>query len=159
MSYLMNTESKTIEYSDETEWYAVDRLTPNDNPKQPAKVLRMRVCDRATANKMVAEFAAGINVTDYEGNLAEPGEFGEAPFYRVTLVSQDMARDWFEGFKMEKDEGCYGWMLTLSEAAKKYGMSKQSMWERIKRGRMTAEIVDGTWRVLDVTLALWTPEK
>jgi hypothetical protein len=156
MSYLMGAESKKTEYNDETEWYAVDRLTPNDNPKQPSKVLRMRVCDRVTANKMVAEFAAGVNVTDYEGNLAEPGEFGEAPFYRVTLVSQDMARDWFEGCKVD---GCQGWMLTLSEAAEKRGMSKQSMWERIKRGRMTAEIVGGTWRVLDATLALWTPEK
>lgn len=153
MGYLMNEKQEAA--AEPAEWYAVDKIAANGDSKQPMKVTRLFVGDRATAAKMAAEYAAGTNLVDYEGNRAEPGEVGEAPFYRMTLVSDAMARDWRKGCEID---GCTGRMLTMAEAAEKYGMSKQSVWNRIQRGRMTAEIVGGSWRVLDATLALWEPK-
>lgn len=157
MGYLMGTDQKLAAGKNEPrEWYAVDKMSAADEPKKPMKVVRLYVGDRGTAAKMAGECASGIGLVDETGEPVEPGEIKEAPFYRLTMIDAAMAHDWREGCKID---GCTGAMLTLAEAAEKSGTRKQSIWERIQRKRMAAEIVGGTWRVLDATLALWVPQR
>lgn len=138
------------------EWYAVDVMRANEDVKQPMKVTRMFVGGRERAAEIASERVTGLNLT-FGGAPAEPGEFGEAPFYRMTAVSPEMAHDYFAGILA--GIGHPGRMLTLAEAAKRYGVSKQSVHERITRGRIAAEEVGGAWRVMDASMRLWTPEK
>lgn len=160
MGYLMSNGKPVEAESDHMEvlgeQYAVDRLSPGDTPQQPMKVLRLRVCGFREAGDIVKQYAAGTNLVSYTGEHAVPGEFGEAPFYRITLVSDDMARDFKAGYELD---GCEGRMLTLAEAAERTGTTKQAIMSRIERGRMPGEMVCGTWRVLDASLMLWEPER
>lgn len=140
------------------EWYAVDVMRPNEDAKQPMKVTRTFVGDRERAAKIAAERVTALNLLDPTGSCpAEPGEFGEAPFYRMTAVSPEVAHDYFAGILAGLEHP--GRMLTMAEAAKRYGVTKQSVHERIRRGRIAAEEVGGAWRVLDASMRLWTPER
>lgn len=75
----------------------------------------------------------------------------------MTLISPAVAHDYFAGILAGLEDP--GRMLTMAEAAKRYGVTKQSVHERITRGRIAAEEVGGAWRVLDASMPLWVPEK
>lgn len=75
----------------------------------------------------------------------------------MTLISPAVTYDYFVGILAGLEE--LGRMLTMAEAAKRYGVTKQSVHERITRGRIADEEVGGAWWVLDASMPLWVPEK
>lgn len=134
---------ETEQYKD---WYAVDELKPASG-KKPFRVIRLMVTsDRDDAKNRAARFAAGYDLDD-----GEPGEIGEQPFYRCTIINPTVAHDYLTGLTL----GYGGEMLTLTDAANVARVSRQAMLGRIERGTMAAELIGNTWYVLESSIRLF----
>lgn len=72
------------------DWYAVDEITTD------GRLIRLTVDREQEAKDFAAKRVTGFGLVDYEGNLCEPGEFGDMPFFRCQLVSAEEALAHFE---------------------------------------------------------------
>lgn len=137
----MKTADYIVKHWDEEQlssWYAVDELTEDGD------MLRLFVGESDAAYRFAADMMA---------DAAEDTSAG-APFYRVAAIGTDTARDWWtacaEGVGSSE-------LLTAGQAAKKYGISRQTVHDRINRGRIPAESIGGVWYVMDASMSLFSP--
>ena len=125
------------------DWFAVDRI------KTDGTMVRLFVGRRDDAESLAMQYVIGDTV-DYDGSTVAPGVF-EAPFHRMALVSEEAARDYFEGLMADVDD--VGRMYTVGEAAERMGIHRQSVYGLIRRGSLRAELVAGEWRVTGGAIA------
>lgn len=132
----------------DNDWYAVDML--NDR----GEMRRLLVANYDECARFAADRVTGAGLVDYEGNPAEPGWNGAAPFYRVAIIHERAAYDAFAGCLMDglQDDGR---MLTMSEAAKVMGISRQAVHGLIKRGSIYAELWSGEYRINTASCILY----
>lgn len=84
-----------------TDWYAVDSLRVGG---ERVEFARLMVGTYAEAAAFAADRVKGVGLVDYDGSPCAPGEFGDAPFFRLTLLAPDDARKFFEAMAMEIGE-------------------------------------------------------
>lgn len=112
------------------DWYAVDSLDA-----ATGRVHRLYVGDGKTACKMAGEYASGANLVSPDGSEpAEPGEYGPARFYRATLIDAKAAHDYFMGGRIGGGE-----LVTVAQAAKELGITRQSAYGLVERGVLPSE--------------------
>ena len=124
------------------DWYAVDVYDPCEKT-----VHRLYVGDGETACKMAAGKASGLNLVSPDGSeLAEPGEYGPANFYRATLISEQAAHDYLVDCMAQlegKSELNSNELITIQQAANELGITRQSCYELVRRGTLASEECDG----------------
>lgn len=138
---MKKTADYIIKHWDEeqyTTWFAVDELTYDGD------VLRLFVGESDAAYRFAADLMADAAEDTLSG----------APFYRVTVISTSVAHDWWQACAAGVGSNE---LLTPGQAAKKYAISRQTVHDRINRGRIPAEAIGGVWYVMDASMALFAP--
>ena len=120
------------------DWYAVDCYDASER-----RVHRLYVGDAETACAMAARRASGADLADSEGNPAELGELGPAPFYRATFVEPRAARDYMMCAAVHDAPPHSNELVTVAQAASELGIARQSCYELVRRGVLPAEECDG----------------
>lgn len=128
------------------EYFAVDEITTD------GKMLRLFVGEREEAERLVTQ-----KVCDdfgFHGDVETPGTW-EAPFYRMTWISEETAKEILDCIDFDDA----GRLYSMSEAAEKLGMRRQSMHSLIQRGRIHAELIQGEWKITGAALRMFSPIK
>lgn len=120
------------------EWWAVDSYDG-----ETGRVHRLFVGDGERARQIAAERASGSGLVDGEGNPAEPGEFGPAPFYRAAVIDPRAARDYMLACVMHDAPEHVGELITVKQAADELGIHRQSCYELVERGVLPSEECGG----------------
>ena len=129
------------------DWFAVDSFD-----SETGRVYRLFVGDYDTASNMAARRAAGRDLVDYCGEIVEPGAIAGigGNFYRCVMIDADEAKKYMQGCLNDAGND----FLTITEAAKALGVSRQAVHSLIKRGKLKAEIIAGEYRILRYSVEL-----
>ena len=111
-----------------TDWCAIDSYNPIDST-----IRRLFVGTEQDATDMMKAYY--IDATDK----------ALQPFYRISYISPNEARDYFEGkvYELPDERGFF----SATEAAEMLGVSRMRVNQLLNNGKLEGKMVDGTWRV------------
>ena len=112
--------------------YAVDEYTPGTTLWKDFKPATLRRLSIGT----LKECANSIS------NLTKDANYPDS-FFRITPICEDMARAYGQNHGFEASN-----LISVTDAAKLAGVSRQAMHQRIKAGSVAAEKIGGAWYVL-----------
>jgi hypothetical protein len=128
----------------EHEWYALDECEADKD-----RIVRRQVGTFDEIAAKAVQYVRGDGLVTADGTHAAPGEFGEAPFWRVVLILPSEAREFYEFVAMGKEQALdiAPHYVGTREASERLGVNRQRVHQLIAAGQLEAKLIAGTWFV------------